>query len=91
MDALSIDIYDEERRAKIEALQWKIARDLLKLGLTVVIDGAPGEGPSGTPCGWEPERLVPRLSCIISLHRWTFSSTESDAGAWRSRPLNEMR
>ena len=38
MDALSIDIYDEERRAKIEALQWKIARDLLKLGLTVVIE-----------------------------------------------------
>jgi predicted kinase len=38
MDALSIDIYDEERRAKIEALQWKIAQELLKLGLTVVIE-----------------------------------------------------
>jgi predicted kinase len=38
MDALSIDIYDEERRAKIEALQWKIAQELLKHGLTVVIE-----------------------------------------------------
>src|SRR5258705_11484875 len=38
MDALSIDLYDEERRAKIEALQWKIARELLALGLTVIIE-----------------------------------------------------
>jgi predicted kinase len=38
MDALSIDLYDEERRAKIEALQWKIATELLTLGLTVIIE-----------------------------------------------------
>jgi predicted kinase len=38
MDALSLDVYDEEARAKIEALQWKLARDLLALGLTVVIE-----------------------------------------------------
>jgi predicted kinase len=38
MDALSIDLYDEERRAKIEALQWKIARELLALGLTVILE-----------------------------------------------------
>jgi hypothetical protein len=38
MDALSIDIYDEERRAKIEALQWKFAWELLTLGLTVIIE-----------------------------------------------------
>lgn len=38
MDALSIDLYDEERRAKIEGLQWKIATELLTLGLTVIIE-----------------------------------------------------
>ena len=38
MDALSLDIYDEERRAKIEALQWKLSQELLALGLTVIIE-----------------------------------------------------
>jgi predicted kinase len=38
MDALSLDIYDEQARAKIEALQWKFAKDLLVLGLTVVLE-----------------------------------------------------
>src|SRR5258705_10851114 len=38
MDALSIDLYDEERRARIEAMQWKIARELIALGLTVIIE-----------------------------------------------------
>ena len=38
MDALSLNLHDEERRGKIEALQWKLARELLALGLTVVIE-----------------------------------------------------
>jgi predicted kinase len=38
MNALSLNIYDEGMRAKIEALQWKFARDLLALGLTVIIE-----------------------------------------------------
>jgi len=38
MDALALDIYDEESRGKIEALQWKFAQELLKLGLTVIIE-----------------------------------------------------
>jgi predicted kinase len=38
MDALSLDIYDEAAREKIEALQWKLAQDLLALGLTVIIE-----------------------------------------------------
>jgi predicted kinase len=38
MDALSIDVWDEERRGKIEALQWKFGRELLTLGLTVIIE-----------------------------------------------------
>jgi predicted kinase len=38
LHALSLDLYDEERRAKIEALQWKFAQELLALGLTVIIE-----------------------------------------------------
>ncbi len=38
MSALSIDLYNEEKRAEIEVLQWKFAKDLLKLGLIVIIE-----------------------------------------------------
>jgi predicted kinase len=38
LDALSLDVYDEEKRAKIEALQWKLGRELLTLGLIVIIE-----------------------------------------------------
>lgn len=38
MDALSLNVYDEERRGKIEALQWKFGQELLVLGLTVIIE-----------------------------------------------------
>ena len=38
MDALLINLWDEEKRAKIEALQWKFSQELLGLGLTVIIE-----------------------------------------------------
>jgi predicted kinase len=38
LEALALDLYDEERRGKIEALQWKLAQQLLALGLTVIIE-----------------------------------------------------
>jgi predicted kinase len=38
MNALSLDLYDEERRGKIESLQWDLGRELLTLGLTVIIE-----------------------------------------------------
>lgn len=38
MDALSINLYDEESRARIETLQWKLGQELLKLGLVVIIE-----------------------------------------------------
>jgi len=38
MDALSLDIWDEERRAKIEGLQWHLGQQLLALGLIVIIE-----------------------------------------------------
>jgi predicted kinase len=38
MDALSLNLWDEERRGRIEALQWKFGQELLALGLTVIIE-----------------------------------------------------
>jgi predicted kinase len=38
MDALTIDLYDEGKRAKIEALQWKLGQELLARGLTIIIE-----------------------------------------------------
>jgi predicted kinase len=38
MDALSIHLYDESARAKIEALQWELAQQLLVRGLIVIIE-----------------------------------------------------
>lgn len=38
MSALALDLYDEERRGKVEALQWELARQLLAHGLTVIIE-----------------------------------------------------
>jgi predicted kinase len=35
---LSLDIYDEAKRAKIEELQWKLGQRLLALGLIVIIE-----------------------------------------------------
>lgn len=38
MDALSINLYDEETRARIESLQWSLGQKLLKLGLVIIIE-----------------------------------------------------
>src|SRR6201993_1995117 len=38
MDDLLIDLYDEQSRARIEALQWKLGQRLLALGLKVIIE-----------------------------------------------------
>jgi len=38
MDALSLDLYDEARREKIEALQWKLAQELLARGVSVIVE-----------------------------------------------------
>ncbi len=49
MDALSLNLYDEERRGKIEALQWMVAQELLALALTVIIEwGAWGRSERDT-------------------------------------------
>jgi predicted kinase len=36
--ALSLDLYDEKQRGRIESLQWNLGKELLVLGLTVIIE-----------------------------------------------------
>ncbi len=38
MEALSLDLHDEERRSKIETLQWHLTQQLLAQGLVVIIE-----------------------------------------------------
>lgn len=38
MEALHINVWDEESRTRIEALQWQLARELLRLGQSVIIE-----------------------------------------------------
>jgi len=38
MLALALGLYDEDRRARIEALQWQLGRELLAQGVTIIIE-----------------------------------------------------
>jgi predicted kinase len=38
MDALALNLWDERRREKIEALQWQLSQEILAQGLTVIIE-----------------------------------------------------
>jgi predicted kinase len=68
MDALSLNLWDDERRAKIEALQWPFDQELLALGLTVIIEWGTWGRASGTPCGSGLELLALPSSCTIAPH-----------------------
>jgi predicted kinase len=72
MDALAIDLYDEQRRAKIEALQWKFAQQLLALGLPVII-----EWGTWARCERDTLRLAARsLGAAVELHYLSASIDE---------------
>lgn len=38
MEELAVNLWDESKRAKTEALQWKVAQQLLALGQTIIIE-----------------------------------------------------
>jgi predicted kinase len=38
LDALSIDLYDEDMRSKVEAMQWRLGQELLARGLIVIVE-----------------------------------------------------
>ena len=64
MDALSINLYDEASREKVEALQWEFGQALLKLGLVVII-----EWGTWVRCERDALRLGARaLDAAVELH-----------------------
>jgi predicted kinase len=70
MDALSIDLYDENRRGKIEALQWNLAQELLRHGQIVIIEW-------GTWARTERDTLrtgARSLGAAVELHHLTASA-----------------
>jgi predicted kinase len=72
MDALAIDLHDEQRRAKIEALQWMFAQQLLARGLTVII-----EWGTWARCERDTLRLGARaLGAAVELHYLSASIDE---------------
>lgn len=64
MDALSIDVYDEPRRAAVEAIQWTLAQHVLRLGGAAIIEwGTWGRSERDTL------RLAARaLGAVVELH-----------------------
>lgn len=38
MDALGVSLWDADTRSRVESLQWDIARDMLSLGMTVIVE-----------------------------------------------------
>lgn len=38
MEALAIDIWDADRRTRVEQLQWQVARELIRAGGTAIIE-----------------------------------------------------
>jgi hypothetical protein len=74
MGALSIDLYDESMRAKIEALQWKLTQSLLGLGLIVIIEWEHGDDRSEIACAWARVQSEPQWNCTILALLKTFFS-----------------
>ena len=67
LDALSMNLYREDVREKIEALQWKLAQELLGLGLTVIV-----EWGTWARCERDTLRLGARaLGAAVELHYLT--------------------
>ncbi len=53
MEELTIDLWDEARRTKIEALQWKLGQQLLVLGQTIIIEwGTWARSERNVPADW---------------------------------------
>ena len=80
MDALGIDLYDEESRARIEGLQWQLAQDLLSLGLTVIIEWGTWARSERDTLRFRRASLALPSNYAISLRLWMFSSSGFNTG-----------
>ena len=72
MDALSINLHEEEMRGKIEGLQWRVGKKLLALHQTVIVEW-------GTWGRWERDALRTEarvLGARVELH-YLFASEDT--------------
>lgn len=72
MDALGVNLWASDVRARIEALQWDVAQDLLRLGTIVIIEW-------GTSAREERDVLregARRLGAAVELHHLDVSVDE---------------
>src|SRR5438034_8918340 len=71
MDALSLNLWDEEKRGRIETLQWKLGQELLARGLMVIIEW-------GTWRGADRDALLLGARAIGGAVEWHYVSERSD-------------
>jgi predicted kinase len=61
LDELAIDLWDEEARDRVEQLQWGLARRLLRVGVSVVIEWGTWTRAERARIGDEGRRLGARV------------------------------
>ena len=91
MEALSLDLYNEESRGKIEALQWTLGKELLARGLIVIVEWGPGEDQTGPVAPGSSSALALPSNSTTSSRLWMSSWGESNVAALRFRRLNGPR
>src|SRR3546814_11405482 len=90
MDALGVNLWDADVRASIEALQWGVAQDLMRLGTSVIIEWDTwGREERDVLREGAPDSWTLPSSCTTSTFQPTSCGGESKRGTWRTRRGNE--
>ena len=82
---LAINLYDEETRARIESLQWKLGQQLLKLGLVVIIEWGTWGKSERDALREGALILAPLSNCITCPRLLKFFLSAFNAEAWKIR------
>src|SRR3546814_8668133 len=90
MDALGVNLWDADVRASIEALQWGVAQDLMRLGTSVIIEWDTwGREEREVLREGAPDSWTLPSSCTTSTFQPKSCGGESKRGTWRTRRWNE--
>jgi predicted kinase len=86
MAALALDLWDEAARARVEALQWALARTLLSRGLTVAIEWGTWARAERDALRTGARALVLGSCGAPRQRRETFKHSSSNSGECSSQP-----
>src|SRR3546814_13800619 len=90
MDALGVNLWDADVRASIEALQWGVAQDLMRLGTSVIIEWDTwGREERDVLREGAPDSWTLPSSCTTPKFQPTSCGAESTRGTWRTRHRKE--